>query len=137
MTSASPTPPAVRASNREREATVTRLHHALGAGCLDLEETETRVAAAYAATLRDELPPLIADLPDDDGAPRASWAGDAPPSWRTMWTGLVWRARAGLWDASDASRAVPPSEFQLRLAALIVLVATFWVMVAAVLGAML
>ncbi len=50
--------PRVRASTSEREETVARLHHALGEGRLDLAETETRIAAAYAAQYRDELPPL-------------------------------------------------------------------------------
>ncbi len=58
-----PPPSPLRASDGEREATVARLHQALAEGRLDLAETEERVTAAYAARHRDELPPLLADLP--------------------------------------------------------------------------
>ena len=57
----------VRASDADRADTVARLHHALGEGRLDLAETDERVAAAYAARYRSELPPLLADLPDAIG----------------------------------------------------------------------
>jgi hypothetical protein len=53
----------VRASDAEREAAVARLHHALGEGRLDLTETDRRIAAACAAVFREDLPPLLADIP--------------------------------------------------------------------------
>ncbi|GAA4683262.1 hypothetical protein Prum_066590 [Phytohabitans rumicis] len=40
------------------------LRAAMTEGRLDLTEGEQRLAAAYAATFRDELAPLAADLPD-------------------------------------------------------------------------
>ena len=58
-----PDPPPVRASDAEREATVTRLQTAVGEGRIDLEEFGERVAAAYAATSTAELDQLLADLP--------------------------------------------------------------------------
>jgi len=57
-----PTPP-VRASDAEREATVTRLQTAVGEGRIDLEEFSERAGAAYAATTTAELARLLADLP--------------------------------------------------------------------------
>ena len=59
---ASPTP-AVRASDAEREAVVTRLQIAVGEGRLDLDEFGQRAAAAYAAGTTAELAELVADLP--------------------------------------------------------------------------
>jgi hypothetical protein len=63
-----PGPPAVRASDADREAVVTRLQTAVGEGRLDLDEFGQRADAAYAAVTRTELDLLIADLPAD--APR-------------------------------------------------------------------
>src|SRR6266545_3185813 len=54
----------VRASDAEREQYATILRAAMTEGRLNLEEGEERLAKAYAATYRDELDPLTADLPD-------------------------------------------------------------------------
>jgi hypothetical protein len=53
----------VRASDRERALVVERLTRALEHGRLTLAEYDERVAATYAAVLRDELTRLIDDLP--------------------------------------------------------------------------
>ncbi len=63
MTSA-PTGPRTRASDTEREQVATILRAAMTEGRLDLATGEERLAAAYAATFRDELGPLTTDLPD-------------------------------------------------------------------------
>ena len=55
--------PGVRASDAEREATVTRLQTALGEGRIDIDEFGQRAGAAYAATSTAELDRLLADLP--------------------------------------------------------------------------
>ncbi|HEX6500022.1 MAG TPA: DUF1707 domain-containing protein [Micromonosporaceae bacterium] len=55
----------IRTSDTEREEVVSVLRSAMGEGRLSLQEGEERIAAAYAATYRDELRPLTADLPDD------------------------------------------------------------------------
>jgi hypothetical protein len=55
--------PAVRASDAEREATVTRLQTAVGEGRIDLDEFGQRADAAYAAATSAELDALLADLP--------------------------------------------------------------------------
>jgi len=63
MTS-TPTGPRTRASDTEREQVATILRAAMTEGRLDLATGEERLAAAYAATFRDELGPLTTDLPD-------------------------------------------------------------------------
>ena len=60
--------PRIRASDEERERTVLALHRHFAAGRLTLDELERRVDAAHAAVFRDELPPLLRDLPRDLGA---------------------------------------------------------------------
>ena len=53
----------IRASDTEREEYAKILRAAMTEGRLNLEVGEERLATAYAATYRDELDPLIADLP--------------------------------------------------------------------------
>src|SRR3954464_6724290 len=77
----------VRASDAEREETVARLHQALGEGRLDLDETETRVAAAYAARYRDDLP---LRPPAPPGADEPHLGTGRAPSWSQLWTAVVW-----------------------------------------------
>jgi hypothetical protein len=52
-----------RASDAEREATVTRLREAAAEGRLTVEELTERIDAAYAASTQAELEPLTEDLP--------------------------------------------------------------------------
>jgi len=59
---ASPTV-SLRASDGERAEVVERLHQALGSGCLDLAETDERVAAAYAARPYAGRPGELSDPP--------------------------------------------------------------------------
>lgn len=54
---------AVLASDAERERVTDRLRAAAAEGRLTLAESDERQAAAYAARTRDELGPLISDLP--------------------------------------------------------------------------
>ena len=117
-------PPAVRASDAEREATVARLHQALGDGCLDLDETDQRVASAYAARHRSELAPLLADLPQ-----YASAAG--APTWADVWTSAVWRARITLLGDATAE----PTAEQCRTAILLVALVVAWLVGCTFLGA--
>jgi hypothetical protein len=56
-------PPGIRASDEEREQIAHILRAAMTEGRLDLDEGEQRLAAAYAATYREELTPLTTDLP--------------------------------------------------------------------------
>ena len=64
MSTDTPGPRRVRASDAEREELAQVLRAAMTEGRLTLEEGEERLAKAYAATYRDELGPLVADLPD-------------------------------------------------------------------------
>jgi len=53
----------MRASDAEREQVAQVLRAAMTEGRLTLEEGEERLAKVYAATYRDELTPLVTDLP--------------------------------------------------------------------------
>jgi hypothetical protein len=125
-----PAPSPVRASNAEREEIVGRLHDALEQGRLDLDETEERVAAAYTARYRTDLAPLLSDLPD--GPARRSEI----PTWRALWELLVWRARIAL-GMTDPGGTTPPTRRQRRVAAGITGLAVAWVVLCAVLAAVL
>jgi hypothetical protein len=125
-TAPSPQPTtALRASDAEREETVERLHRALAEGRLDLTETDERVAAAYAARHRDELPPLLADLPST-----ASASAGAVPGWGELWASTVWRARSALLGPQ-----VRPTPAQCRSAARLVVLAFAWFVLCALAGA--
>lgn len=56
--------PAIRASDDEREAVVSRLRTAAGEGRLALDELADRLDRALAAVTRADLEPLTADLPE-------------------------------------------------------------------------
>jgi hypothetical protein len=55
--------PELRASDREREETVTQLREHGAAGRLDVDELEERIGSAYAARTRGDLSALLRDLP--------------------------------------------------------------------------
>lgn len=65
----------MRASDAERERTVTALRAAAVEGRLTLEELAERVERALVAATREALEPLTADLPAPPEAPRPSRAG--------------------------------------------------------------
>lgn len=71
----------VRASDAEREEYARAVREAVGEGRLTLDEGDERLATIYAARFRDELRPVVADLPREEGwAPRGyGWRG-APGS---------------------------------------------------------
>jgi hypothetical protein len=62
-------PPALRASDDDREETVSALREHVVAGRLTLEEFTERMSTAYAARTSDELAELVRDLPDRGAAP--------------------------------------------------------------------
>ena len=80
-------PVRARASDADRNVTVDLLQDAITRGLLTHDEGGERMAAAFAATYRDELPPLTADLPPVAPAPRAA-AG-----WSALWAVLVAQLR--------------------------------------------
>lgn len=61
--------PGLRASDAERDSTVSLLRAHSAAGRLDVEELEQRIGGAYAATTRGELAALLADLPGSAPVP--------------------------------------------------------------------
>ena len=82
----------VRSSDAEREEYAALVREAVGEGRLSLAEGDERLAAIYATKFRDELRPLITDLPsvakvDNDVAAsgRATW-----PHERHQWQGRRW-----------------------------------------------
>ena len=52
-----------RASDRMREAVVRRLGRDYGRGCLSVDTLAWRIERAYSARSRQDLTPLVADLP--------------------------------------------------------------------------
>jgi len=60
-------PPALRASDADRERVAAVLHSALGEGRITVAELEQRLDAVYAAKTVDELVPITADLPNARG----------------------------------------------------------------------
>jgi hypothetical protein len=117
MTSSNPQePPPVRASDAERQAVIAVLHDAFTRGLLTMEECDERMAAAYAARFRRDLPPLTADLPP------APAAAPTAPGWRALAV-LAWlQLRAALagfsWRGSARSVRARP---RVALAAVAVL----------------
>jgi Domain of unknown function (DUF1707)/Cell wall-active antibiotics response 4TMS YvqF len=57
-------PPAIRASDAEREAVAARLQTAAGEGRLALDELAERLERAFGAVTRADLEPLTRDLPE-------------------------------------------------------------------------
>jgi Domain of unknown function (DUF1707) len=89
----------LRASDADREAVVRTLHDAFTRGLLTMEECDERMAAAYAARLLRDLPPLTADLPPAPAAaPTApGWRALAVLAWlqlRAAVAGFSWRGSA-------------------------------------------
>jgi hypothetical protein len=65
-----PSPPALRASDADREAAADRLRAAAGEGRLTVDELDERLQLAYGARTAADLEPLLADLPAE--APHAT-----------------------------------------------------------------
>ncbi len=63
MSTESAGPTRLRASDAEREEFARIVREAVGEGRLDISEGDERLAAIYAARFRDELRPIVTDLP--------------------------------------------------------------------------
>jgi phytoene dehydrogenase-like protein len=119
-------PPRMRASDADREAAVRALLDALARGLLTLQEGDERVAAAYVARFRDELPPLTADLPAPEPAPVA-------PGWRILGL-LAWlQLRLAVGDLWRRSRGVVRSRPRLVVAT-VALLALLWLVAGMAVG---
>lgn len=62
-----PQPPALRASDADRERTADMLRHAAGEGRLTVDELDERLNAAYASRTHTELERLVVDIVAPDG----------------------------------------------------------------------
>ena len=113
------TGPRLRASDAERRATVEVLQDAVARGLLTPEEGSDRMATAFAARHRDELPSLTADLPARTPAVPAPAAG-----WRALAAALVVQLRqevtATLAAGVRSRRALVTAAVGLVLAAVLV-----------------
>ena len=69
----------VRTSDAEREQVAEALRNAVAEGRLSLEEGDERLAALYQTKFRDELPTLVADLPQGSAWSAGPAAGDGAP----------------------------------------------------------
>jgi hypothetical protein len=94
-------PPAVRASDAERDRAVATLQATMVEGRLTLEEYSGRLDAAYAARTREELDELLRDLPTTAALPERR----RPAS---RWTVAVMggATKRGRWRIEGRTRAV-------------------------------
>jgi hypothetical protein len=101
-------PSVIRASDAEREATVTRLSEVAGEGRLTLEELGVRVSTAYTATTRAELEHVLVDLPAPLPAPGASVPAERPTKPKRRWIVSVMgeHHRRGRWRMSPRTTVV-------------------------------
>jgi hypothetical protein len=86
--------PSLRASDSERESTVTLLREHGAAGRLDVDELEQRVGAAYGARTRGDLAALLEDLPAEPRravvAPRSRHRDHHGARLHGDWSAFVW-----------------------------------------------
>ena len=89
----------IRASDPEREEYAQILRAAMTEGRLNLEDGEERLGKAYAATFRDELDPLIADLPRSAAFRTPEFLDEARRRLRVHTSGVVSVAAVltGIW----------------------------------------
>src|SRR5262249_7272731 len=74
-----------RASDSEREEIAQIVRDAVGEGRLDIPEGDERLAAVYAAKYRDELGPLVTDLPAGQARQRAAAGAAGAEEARGQW----------------------------------------------------
>jgi hypothetical protein len=78
----------LRASDAEREEIATIVREAVGEGRLDMGEGDARLATLYAAKYRDELGPIVNDLPAGQAWQRQAAGGSEDP--RGQWAPGPW-----------------------------------------------
>lgn len=108
--------PAIRASDDDRAAVVRLLQDGVARGTLTLAECDDRVAAAYGARFREELPLLTADLPP------APASAPTPPGWQALLTLLLLQMRTSLSALPGGGIALSPRG-RVALPAIIVVAA--------------
>ncbi len=96
--------PVIRASDAERDATITRLRDAMAEGRLTLDDFSNRTDTALTALTRDQLAAVVADLPNGL-APAAIAAQGA--GWAPWVVGIMGSAkRTGRWRVGHEIHAV-------------------------------
>lgn len=101
------TAPAIRASDRERDAATQRLQEAFAEGRLDDSEFDQRMRTALSARTRPELDRLLADLPAQPRPPAGlghGVAGRPPGRLAVAFKSSV--RRAGRWRVPEHYRTV-------------------------------
>ncbi|WP_141577797.1 DUF1707 domain-containing protein [Actinomadura sp. WMMA1423] len=120
--------PAVRASDRDRDEMLVRLHTAFAEGRLSESELDERSDLALAARTHDDLDALAADLPSGRAAKEG--AGNAPAGrFQVAYKGSV--TRAGRWRLPERFTTVVykgTGLLDLRDADLDAAVTTLWVL---------
>jgi hypothetical protein len=106
---ASSAAPAIRASDRERDAATGRLQDAFAEGRLDDAEFDARMRSALSARTRADLDGLLADLPADGPAAGQTAvagrsAGKGPGRLNIAFKGSV--RRSGRWRVPDRHTSV-------------------------------
>jgi hypothetical protein len=79
----------VRASNAEREAFAHTVSIASQDGRLTVTEADDRLTAIYAATFREELPEIVADLPGDTWPAESNATPMEKPTRSKVWNGAL------------------------------------------------
>lgn len=82
--------PGTRVGDAERQQVADLLARHLGAGRIDLNEFDQRVASVYATTTREDLPQVLADLPE-------------LPVRRAPANALVTRSRFPIWQRIEGA----------------------------------
>ncbi|HTT54361.1 MAG TPA: DUF1707 domain-containing protein [Streptosporangiaceae bacterium] len=96
--------PAIRASDRERDAAIQRLQQAFAEGRLDDGEFDQRMRTALTARTRSGLDQLLADLPEPSPAAGGPAPGRPPGRLAVAFKSSV--RRAGRWRVPGHYRAV-------------------------------
>jgi hypothetical protein len=96
--------PAIRASDAEREATITRLRDAMAEGRLTLDDFSERTDTVLTAITRDQLAAAVADLPNGPPSTAIASLGAAR---KPLVVGIMGSARRnGRWRAGHEINAV-------------------------------
>ncbi|WP_298331300.1 DUF1707 domain-containing protein [Haloactinopolyspora sp.] len=103
-----PSTPAVRASDLEREQVVEALSEHATTGRLTLAELEERIGLAYRATTREELDRLVADLPSTDSASRSATEPETRRRKLTKWIVAIMGGteKQGRWRVAERVTAL-------------------------------
>ncbi len=101
--------PAIRASDRERDAATHRLQEAFAEGRLDDTEFDTRMRSALSARTRADLDGLLADLPQASPAASPPAVAGTTPARAPGRLSVAFKSsvrRSGRWRVPDRYTAV-------------------------------